>query len=33
MSTLWPQGASLMIYVAMALVLLLRPDGLMGRSQ
>lgn len=33
MSTLWPQGASLMIYVAMALVLLLRPDGLLGRSQ
>jgi branched-chain amino acid transport system permease protein len=33
MSTLWPQGASLMIYVAMALVLLLRPDGLMGRAQ
>ena len=33
MSTLWPQGASLMIYVAMAMVLLLRPDGLMGRSQ
>ncbi|NYT37147.1 branched-chain amino acid ABC transporter permease [Allopusillimonas soli] len=33
MSTLWPQGASLMIYIAMALVLLLRPDGLMGRSQ
>jgi len=33
MTTLWPQGASLMIYVAMALVLLLRPDGLMGRAQ
>lgn len=33
MSTLWPPGAGLMIYVAMALVLLLRPDGLMGRAQ
>lgn len=33
MSTLWPQGASLMIYVSMALVLLVRPDGLMGRAQ
>jgi branched-chain amino acid transport system permease protein len=33
MSTLWPQGASLMIYVAMALVLLWRPDGLLGRAQ
>lgn len=33
MSTLWPPGAGLMIYVAMALVLLLRPDGLMGRTQ
>ncbi|GAB2892882.1 branched-chain amino acid ABC transporter permease [Paralcaligenes sp. KSB-10] len=32
MSTLWPQGASLMIYVSMALVLLLRPNGLMGRA-
>lgn len=33
MSTLWPPGAGLMIYVAMALVLLLRPDGLLGRAQ
>jgi branched-chain amino acid transport system permease protein len=31
MSTLWPEGASLMIYVAMAAVLLLRPNGLLGR--
>ena len=31
MSTLWPPGASLMIYVAMAAVLLLRPHGLLGR--
>lgn len=31
MSTLWPEGARLMIYVAMAAVLLLRPHGLMGR--
>ncbi len=31
MSSLWPQGASLMIYVAMAAVLLLRPHGLLGR--
>jgi branched-chain amino acid transport system permease protein len=32
MSTLWPQGAQLMIYAAMALVILTRPAGLMGRS-
>lgn len=32
MSTLWPEGASLMIYVAMAAVLLLRPHGLLGRK-
>lgn len=32
MSSLWPQGAQLMIYVAMAAVLLLRPHGLMGRG-
>jgi branched-chain amino acid transport system permease protein len=31
MSTLWPEGARLMIYVAMAAVLLLRPNGLLGR--
>jgi len=31
MSTLWPEGARLMIYVAMAAVLLLRPHGLLGR--
>ncbi|WP_239025297.1 branched-chain amino acid ABC transporter permease [Rhodoligotrophos defluvii] len=32
MASLWPQGAQLMIYAAMALVLLLRPTGLMGRA-
>ncbi|KDP84377.1 branched-chain amino acid ABC transporter permease [Cupriavidus basilensis] len=32
MSTLWPEGAWLMIYVAMAAVLLLRPHGLLGRG-
>ncbi|MBX5088344.1 branched-chain amino acid ABC transporter permease [Rhizobium lentis] len=32
MSTLWPQGAHLMIYTAMAIVILTRPAGLMGRS-
>jgi len=32
MSTLWPQGAQLMIYVAMAAALLLRPNGLLGRA-
>lgn len=32
MSTLWPEGASLMTYVAMAAVLLLRPNGLLGRA-
>ena len=32
MSTLWPEGARLMIYVAMATVLLLRPHGLLGRG-
>ena len=31
MSTVWPEGARLMIYVAMAAVLLLRPHGLLGR--
>lgn len=31
MTTIWPPGASLMIYVAMAAVLLLRPNGLLGR--
>jgi len=31
MSTLWGEGARLMIYVAMAAVLLLRPHGLLGR--
>ncbi len=32
MATFWPQGASLMIYGAMALVILLRPYGLFGRA-
>ena len=32
MSSIRPPGASLMIYVAMALVLLLRPNGLLGRA-
>lgn len=32
MTTLWPQGASLMIYGAMAFVILLRPYGLFGRA-
>lgn len=31
MSTLWPEGAQLMIYAAMALVILARPAGLLGR--
>ena len=31
MSTLWPGGAQLMIYAAMALVILVRPAGLLGR--
>jgi branched-chain amino acid transport system permease protein len=31
MSTLWPEGAQLMIYAAMALVILIRPTGLLGR--
>lgn len=32
MSSVWPEGARLMIYGAMALVLLVRPTGLMGRA-
>jgi branched-chain amino acid transport system permease protein len=32
MSTLWPPGAHLMIYIAMVAVLLLRPHGLLGRK-
>ena len=32
MCTLWPEGARLMIYVAMAAVLLLLPHGLLGRK-
>ncbi|NEX62990.1 branched-chain amino acid ABC transporter permease [Noviherbaspirillum galbum] len=32
MSTIWPEGARLMIYVAMAAVMLLRPNGLFGRT-
>ena len=32
MSSIWPGGAQLMIYATMALVLLVRPSGLMGRE-
>jgi len=32
MSAIWPEGARLMIFVAMALVLLIRPRGLFGRA-
>lgn len=32
MTTLWPQGASLMIYGAMAIVILMKPYGLFGRA-
>jgi branched-chain amino acid transport system permease protein len=32
MSTIWPEGANLMIYGAMAAVILLRPHGLFGRA-
>ena len=32
MSTIWPEGASLMIYGAMATVILLRPHGQFGRA-
>lgn len=32
MSSLWPSGANLMIYATMALVILLRPRGLLGRA-
>jgi branched-chain amino acid transport system permease protein len=32
MSTIWPEGAHLMIYIAMAAVILLRPNGLFGRA-
>ncbi|MDD5445425.1 MAG: branched-chain amino acid ABC transporter permease, partial [Pseudomonas fluorescens] len=32
MTTLWPQGASLMINGAMAVVILVRPYGLFGRA-
>ena len=31
MSSVWSEGANIMIYVAMALVILLRPRGLFGR--
>lgn len=31
MSSIWPAGAQLMVFGSMALVLLLRPSGLMGR--
>ena len=32
MTTLWPEGARLMIYVGMALVITLMPRGLLGRT-
>jgi len=32
MTVFWAAGASIMIYVAMALVILLRPHGLLGRA-
>jgi branched-chain amino acid transport system permease protein len=32
MSSVWPEGARLMIYAAMAAVLLARPAGLLGRA-
>lgn len=32
MSTIWSPGAHLMIYIAMATVMLLRPNGLFGRE-
>lgn len=32
LTTLWPEGSSLMIYGAMALVILARPYGLFGRA-
>ncbi|HLU14978.1 MAG TPA: branched-chain amino acid ABC transporter permease [Burkholderiaceae bacterium] len=32
MSSIWPEGARLMIYVAMAIVILTRPHGLLGRG-
>jgi len=31
-SSIWPQGAHIMIYGAMAIVILLRPHGLLGRA-
>lgn len=32
MATLWPQGASLAVYIAMVLVVLVMPRGLLGRA-
>lgn len=32
MTSLWPGGTSLMIYASMAVVILLRPNGLFGRA-
>lgn len=32
MTTLWPAGSSLMIYAAMAMIILVRPFGLFGRA-
>jgi branched-chain amino acid transport system permease protein len=32
MTTLWPEGARLMIYLGMGLVILTMPRGLLGRA-
>jgi branched-chain amino acid transport system permease protein len=32
MSTVWPEGASLMLYIAMAVIILVRPRGLFGKA-
>ena len=32
MATLWPEGASLMIYLTMAALIAVRPRGLFGRA-
>jgi len=32
MSTIWPEGASLILYIAMAAVILIRPNGLFGKT-
>lgn len=32
MTTIWPEGSQLMIYIAMAAIILARPRGLLGRA-